>query len=75
MEKLTVVLVIILMLSILYMDFNRDVKVHICDKNGVTRYVSRNAPSPILSVGDCRIEVMKNRKYYDLKSKLRSSLR
>ena len=75
MEKLTVLLVIILMLSIFYMDLNRNVEVYICDKNGITRYVSVNEPSPFLSVGECRIESMKNKEYYSLKSKLRSSLR
>ena len=75
MEKLTVLLVIILMLSIFYMDLNRNVEVYICDKNGITRYVSVNEPSPFLSVGECRIEAMKNKEYYSLKSKLRSSLR
>ena len=75
MEKLAIAISVILAISIFYMDLNRNVEVYICDKNGITRYVSVNEPSPFLRVGECRIEAMKNKEYYSLRSKLRKSLR
>jgi len=74
-DKFVIGFVFVLLSSLFYMDLNRNVEVYICDKNGITRYVSLNEPSPVLRVGSCRIEVMKNKEYYNLKSKLRSSLR
>lgn len=71
LEKTGIFFIIAFIASLFYMDFNREVAIHICEKDSMTKYIGRTAPSKHLKVGNCHVEVMKNKKYYELKAEFK----
>lgn len=67
MEKLGILAFIILIITLLYMDVNRDVDVYICGSGGVTHYVGREKPPCLLSLGECEVVRIPNFEYHDLR--------
>jgi hypothetical protein len=67
MEKLGIIAFIVFIIWLIASDNSRTVKVHICESDGVSTYVSREDPPNELKFGDCHVEFMQNSRYYRLR--------
>ena len=52
---------------------NSEVDIHICKHDNVTTYVSLQAPSELLSFGECSTIRRKKRVYFDLRRNMSNS--
>jgi|13_taG_2_1085334.scaffolds.fasta_scaffold00002_296 hypothetical protein len=66
-DGIAVIAFIALCFGLIYMDSSREVSVHLCESDGVSTYVSVNAPPQELSFGECHEEVMVNERYHHLR--------
>ena len=66
---------ILLVLSLLYIDSNRKVNVHVCESDNITRYVHLNEPPQPLKFQNCSVEIMKMKKYRQIKNALMIRMR
>jgi len=64
---------IILVVGLVYFDYNGEVDVTICENGGLTTYVGRVEPSGKLNFGECRTDNMIRGKYYELRQMMKSS--
>lgn len=70
-NKLAALAFIFFFIWLMYSDQTREVEVHICEANGVSTYVNRNPPPSELVLGECKIKVMRNERYYYLRQIMR----
>ncbi len=70
-DSIAVIAFIALCFGMVFMDNSREVSVHLCESEGVSTYVSTNAPPQELSFGDCHIKVMVNEQYYRLRQAMK----
>lgn len=71
MEKLGIIAFLAIIVWLIATDNNRNVKVHLCESNGVTTYVDRESPPDELKFGECHVEIMQNSRYYRLRQVIR----
>ena len=65
----------IFLLTLIYLESNRNINVHVCENDNVTRYIHIRKPPEKLKFGVCRIEVMKMREYRRIKNSLTIRMR
>lgn len=70
---ISVVLIILIFCGIIIGASYTDVKVHVCEANDLTTYVSKFVPPKAGKFGSCRIEVMTNEEYHQLRYAMKQS--
>ena len=74
-EGYAVLAFLALCFGLIYMDLNREVSVHLCESDGVSTYVSVNAPPQELSFGECHEEVMLKERYLTLRQVMKRGVK
>lgn len=70
---IAIALIILILCGIIIGASYTDVKVHICEANDLTTYVSKMSPPKAGKFGSCRIEVMNNDEYHKLRYAMKQS--
>ena len=70
-EKIGVSSFLLLVVFLIWLDLNNEVKVVVCESGGLTTYLSKIEPSDRLMFGECSEHTMFNREYYELRSMMK----
>jgi hypothetical protein len=68
-----VALIILIFCGIIIGESYSEVKVHVCEANDLTTYVSKFAPPKAGKFGRCRVEVMTNEAYRQFRYAIKHS--
>jgi|11_taG_2_1085331.scaffolds.fasta_scaffold01559_5 hypothetical protein len=66
-EKFSIVCFLLLVVFLVWLDLNNEVKVTVCESGGLTTYVGKMEPGDRLKLGKCSLHSMFNSEYYELK--------